>query len=91
MAISASSREARSSRLAAVRGDGLAALLDLAGQHADELVLGQLAELLLLEVVRGAGGHAQHVAAQHITRPHGGGRVVVDPLSKGHRFWHLGR
>jgi hypothetical protein len=35
--------------------------------------------------------HAEHVPAQHVTGPSGGGQVGLDPIAKGHRRWHLGR
>src|SRR3546814_6277863 len=36
-------------------------------------------------------GHPENVATQHVTRPHGGRRLGLDPISEGHRIWHLGR
>ena len=71
----------------AERLDRLAARLDLAGQHGQELVVGQGLRLPLLDVVGGVDRHPQDVAAQRITAAHGGGDVGLDAISKGHRSW----
>src|SRR5439155_3180375 len=70
--------------------DGLAARLDLAAQHLEELVVRQRLALPLLEVVGGTRRHSEDIAAQRVTRPHGGGQLRLDPLLEGHRGWLLG-
>ena len=55
--------------------------LDLARQHAEDLVLGQRDLLGLLDVVHRVLRHAQDIAAQRITRPHRCGRVCLESFA----------
>src|SRR6185295_18289807 len=75
----------------AERLDRLAARLDLFSEDRGDLVLAELAPIALLDEVDGVLRHAQDVAAQGVTRPHRGGDVGLDPISKGHRNGYLGR
>ena len=93
IAISASSLAARSSRppLRKASTDSRRVLTSRA-TTARQLVVGERLAALLLEVVGRVLDHPQGVAAQHVTRPHRGGRLGLESFLEGHRLcWHLGR
>ena len=46
----------------------------------------EVAPVALFDGVDRVLGHAQDIATQRVTRPHRGGDVVLDPISKGHRM-----
>ena len=70
----------------AERLDALATGLGLAHDHGEDLVVRERGLPGLLGVVDGVLDHPQRVATQRVTRPHRGGRVVLQSFAKGHRM-----
>ena len=69
--------------------DGFAARLHLADEDGKRGIIGKLGTVPLLQRVDTVQRHAERVAAQRVSRPHGGRHVVVEAVSKGHRRWLL--